>query len=136
MKDKDLEINKLYYSMGEVTKMFDANPSQIRFYEKEFDILKPKKNKKGNRLFSQKDIGNLKIIFSLIKEKGYTIQGARDYLRNNKKEIQESQQIIDRKKLQKCSMLTHPKSGIKKKNLTSENLKRIKKVIVYSLKKI
>lgn len=81
--------------MGEVTKMFDANPSQIRFYEKEFDILKPKKNKKGNRLFSQKDIGNLKIIFNLIKEKGYTIQGARDYLRNNKKEVQESQKIID-----------------------------------------
>lgn len=81
--------------MGEVTKMFDVNASQIRFYEKEFDILKPKKNKKGNRLFTDKDIKNLKIIFNLVKEKGYTIQGARDFLKSNKNEAQENQRIIE-----------------------------------------
>lgn len=95
MSNKDLEINKLYYTMGEVTKMFDVNASQIRFYEKEFDILKPKKNKKGNRLFTDKDIKNLKIIFNLVKEKGYTIQGARDFLKSNKNEAQENQRIIE-----------------------------------------
>lgn len=95
MPYKDREINKLYYTMGEVTAMFDANASQIRFYEREFDILKPKKNKKGNRLFTPNDIENLKIIFNLVKDKGYTIQGARDYLRNNKKEAKENQSVID-----------------------------------------
>lgn len=95
MANKDLEINKLYYTMGEVTAMFDVNASQIRFYEKEFDIIQPKKNRKGNRLFTKQDIENLKIIFNLLKDKGYTIQGARDYLRNNKKEAQENQRIIE-----------------------------------------
>jgi len=84
MPYKEREINKLYYTMGEVTEMFDVNASQIRFYEKEFDILQPKKNKKGNRLFTQEDIANLKIIFNLVKDKGYTLQGAREYLRSNK----------------------------------------------------
>ena len=64
MPYKEREINKLYYTMGEVSAMFDVNPSQIRFYEKEFDVLRPKKNKKGNRLFTQEDISNLKIIFN------------------------------------------------------------------------
>jgi len=81
--------------MGEVTAMFGVNASQIRFYEREFDILQPKKNKKGNRLFTPDDIANLKIIFSLVKDKGYTLQGARDYLRNNKGEARENQRVID-----------------------------------------
>lgn len=81
--------------MGEVSAMFDVNPSQIRFYEKEFDVLRPKKNKKGNRLFTQEDISNLKIIFNLVKEKGYTLQGARDYLKSNKSEAKENQRVID-----------------------------------------
>lgn len=95
MSDKDHGINKLYYSMGEVTKMFDVNASQIRYYEREFDVLKPKKNKKGNRLFTAEDIENLKIIFSLVKDKGYTLQGARDYLKNNKTEARENQRVLD-----------------------------------------
>ena len=68
MPYKDRDITKLYYSMGEVTAMFDVNASQIRFYEREFDILQPKKNKKGNRLFTSDDVENLKIIFNLVKE--------------------------------------------------------------------
>lgn len=81
--------------MGEVTKMFNVNASQIRFYEKEFDIIQPKKNKKGNRLFTPEDISNLKIIFNLVKDKGYTLQGARDFLKNNKNEAKENQRVID-----------------------------------------
>ncbi|MFD1768548.1 MerR family transcriptional regulator [Sphingobacterium suaedae] len=95
MPYKEREINKLYYTMGEVTDMFGVNASQIRFYEREFDILQPKKNKKGNRLFTPDDIANLKIIFNLVKDKGYTLQGARDYLRSNKNEVKENQRVID-----------------------------------------
>lgn len=81
--------------MGEVTAMFDVNASQIRFYEREFEILQPKKNKKGNRLFSPEDVENLKIIFHLVKDKGYTLQGAKDYLKSNKSEVKENQKVID-----------------------------------------
>lgn len=95
MPYKEREINKLYYTMGEVTAIFGVNASQIRFYEREFDIIQPKKNKKGNRLFTPDDIANLKIIFNLVKDKGYTLQGAREYLRNNKNEARENQRVID-----------------------------------------
>ncbi len=95
MPYKEREINKLYYSMGEVTKMFQVNASQIRFYEREFNIIQPKKNKKGNRMFTPDDIANLKIIFSLVKDKGYTLQGARDYLKSNKSEARENQRVVD-----------------------------------------
>ena len=95
MPYKDREIEKLYYTMGEVTQLFDVNASQIRYYEREFDILQPKKNKKGNRLFSPEDVENLKIIFSLLKDKGFTLQGAKDYLRSNKGEVKENQKVID-----------------------------------------
>lgn len=93
--NKDEEIPKLYYSMGEVAEMFGVNQSQIRFYEKEFEILKPKKNRKGNRLFRNEDVENLKIIFNLVKDKGYTLQGAKDYLKDNHKEAQERLKIIE-----------------------------------------
>jgi len=80
---KEREINKMYYTMGEVAILFDVNQSLIRFYEKEFDVLTPKKNKKGTRYFTQEDIENLKLIIHLTKDKGYTLQGAKDYIRNN-----------------------------------------------------
>ncbi|MFC6098572.1 MerR family transcriptional regulator [Olivibacter domesticus] len=95
MPYKEREINKLYYTMGEVTQMFGVNASQIRFYEREFDIIQPKKNKKGNRLFTPEDIENFKIIFNLVKNKGYTLQGARDYLKTNKTQAKENQRVID-----------------------------------------
>lgn len=95
MPYKERDISKLYYTMGEVTEMFQVNASQIRFYEREFPILQPKKNKKGNRLFTPEDISNLKIIFNLLKDKGYTLQGARDFLKTNKNEIRENQRVID-----------------------------------------
>ena len=81
--------------MGEVAAMFDVNQSLIRFYEKEFDILKPKKNKKGNRNFTPEDIENLKIIFHLIRDKGYTLNGAKEHLKHNTDETKSTQKVID-----------------------------------------
>jgi len=78
---------KLYYSMGEVTKAFDVNASLLRFWEKEFDIIKPKKNSRGNRKFTQEDIKNLQTIYHLVKEKGFTLEGARDYMKSHKEDI-------------------------------------------------
>lgn len=72
------QTEKLFYSIGEVSEMFELNASTLRFWEKEFDFLRPTKNKKGNRLFTQKDIDNIARIVELVKNKGYTIQGARE----------------------------------------------------------
>ena len=72
---------KLFYSMGEVSEMFDVNASLIRFWETKFDILRPQKNKKGNRLFSPADVENLKLIYHLVKERGMTLEGAKKALR-------------------------------------------------------
>lgn len=94
MPYKERDISKLYYTMGEVSAMFDVNASLIRFYEKEFEVLQPKKNKKGNRLFTPDDIENLKIIFHLIKDKGYTLNGAKDHLKQNMHDVKDSQRVI------------------------------------------
>jgi len=77
-------ITKLYYRIGEVADMFKVNVSLVRFYEKEFDIIKPQRNKKGNRLFTQNDVDNFHKIFHLIKEKGFTLEGAKLQLREKK----------------------------------------------------
>ena len=94
MPYKERDISKLYYTMGEVSAMFDVNASLIRFYEKEFEVLQPKKNKKGNRLFTAEDIENFKIIFHLIKDKGYTLNGAKDHLKQNMHDVKDSQRVI------------------------------------------
>lgn len=78
--------------------MFDVNTSLVRFWEKEFDILKPKKNKKGNRLFTQKDVDNLKVIYHLVKERGFTLDGAKKKLRENKDDTIQNEQIVERLK--------------------------------------
>lgn len=77
-------IGKLYYRIGEVADMFKVNTSLIRFYEKEFDIIKPHRNAKGNRLFTQSDVDHFHTIFHLIKEKGFTLEGAKLKLREKK----------------------------------------------------
>lgn len=84
MAYKEKDTVKLYYTIGEVAKKFSVNTSLIRFWEKEFDIIKPTKNKKGNRLFTQDDVDNFYIIYHLVKERGFTLQGAKDKLRQNK----------------------------------------------------
>jgi len=75
---------KRYYSIGEVATRFNVNSSLIRFWEQEFKILSPKKNSRGNRKFTQKDIEIVAKIYFLLKEKGYTIQGAKEYINNKK----------------------------------------------------
>ena len=94
MPYKEHEITKMYYTMGEVAALFDVNQSLIRFYEKEFEVLQPKKNKKGNRYFTQEDIENLKIIFNLIKDKGYTLNGAKEYLKKNMTDSKDNHKVI------------------------------------------
>ncbi len=91
--------SKLYYAIGEVAKIFEVNTSLIRFWEKEFDIIKPKKNKKGNRLFTKGDIDNFHIIFHLVKERGYTLDGAKKKLKDNKDDTVQNVEIV--KSLQK-----------------------------------
>ncbi|MBU2018133.1 MAG: MerR family transcriptional regulator [Bacteroidetes bacterium] len=76
-KITEYQLTKLYYSIGEVAEFFDVNTSLIRFWEKEFSILKPKKNKKGNRLFTPKEIMKINMIYELVKEQGYTLEGAK-----------------------------------------------------------
>lgn len=78
--------------------MFDVNTSLVRFWEKEFDILKPKKNAKGNRLFTQKDVDNIKVIFHLVKERGFTLDGAKRKLRENKGDTIQNEEIVERLK--------------------------------------
>ena len=96
---KEKEITKLYYSIGEVSAMFSVNNSLIRFWEKEFDIIKPKKNKKGNRMFTPVDVENFHLIFHLVKERGYTLQGAKDHLKGNIDKAASQHEIV--KRLQK-----------------------------------
>ena len=95
--------DKLYYSIGEVARTFDVNTSLIRYWEQEFPILRPKKNKKGNRYFTPEDLTNLKIIYHLVKEKGYTLDGARVALTTNSK-ISETISIIDRLEFVKAEL--------------------------------
>ncbi len=77
------QLTKLYYTIGEVSTMFNVNTSLIRFWEKEFTIIQPKKNKKGNRLFTPKDIINFNKIYNLVKEQGFTLEGAKNALKIN-----------------------------------------------------
>ena len=94
MTYKEKKIEKLFYPIGEVAKIFDVSVSSIRYWEKEFNILKPKKNKKGNRMFTKKDLDNLRIIYHLIKERGFTLEGAKKKLRDNKKDTIDNIGII------------------------------------------
>ena len=93
---KEKEITKLYYTIGEVAEMFAVNTSLIRFWEKEFDIIEPKKNKKGNRLFTQKDVDNLKIIYHLVKERGFTLAGAKKKLGENKTDVAQNSEVVEK----------------------------------------
>jgi DNA-binding transcriptional MerR regulator len=94
MPYKEKKVEKLYYSIGEVAEMFDVNASLIRFWEKEFDIIKPKKNKKGNRFFTQQDIDNIRLIYHLVKEKGLTLSGARKKIKDNKEDTNSNYEIV------------------------------------------
>jgi len=87
---------KRYYGIGEVAKAFGVNTSLVRFWEKEFDVIKPKKNAKGNRKFTPEDIKNLKFIYHLVKERGFTLEGAKTHLKEEKKQSLSNFEIIDK----------------------------------------
>lgn len=88
--------DKRYYGIGEVAKAFDVNTSLIRFWEKEFDALKPKKNAKGNRKFTPQDIKNLELIYHLVKERGFTLEGAKTHLKESKHKTLQNFEIIQK----------------------------------------
>jgi DNA-binding transcriptional MerR regulator len=85
---------KLFYKISEVAEMFNVNISAVRFWEKEFDILNPHKNKKGNRLFTPKDIKNIQIIYHLLKERGFTVEGAKKKMKENKTDTIDNIEIV------------------------------------------
>src|SRR3954471_9735932 len=95
MAYKEKEIEKLYFSIGEVAEMFSVAPSLIRFWESEFDLIKPKKNRKGNRQFTKEDIDNVRTIYHLVKEKGFTLQGAKEMLRNDSQAVKDKMEMIE-----------------------------------------
>jgi DNA-binding transcriptional MerR regulator len=95
MPYKEHKVEKLYYPIGEVSEMLNVPISTVRFWENEFDILKPAKNKKGNRLFTAKDIRNLKIIHHLVKEKGMTLAGAKKQLSGKWEETEYKYEVTE-----------------------------------------
>ncbi len=105
MPYKEKNIQKLYYSISEVADMFNVNASLIRFWEKEFDNIKPTKNKKGNRLFTVQDIENFHTIYHLVKEKGYTLAGAKEKLKITPEFSTKEMEIIFRLKKVKNFLL-------------------------------
>ncbi|MFM7487954.1 MAG: MerR family transcriptional regulator [Cytophagales bacterium] len=95
MAYKEKEIEKLYYSIGEVAEQFNVAPSLIRFWESEFDIIQPKKNRKGNRQFTKEDIENVRTIYHLVKEKGFTLQGAKEMLKNDTQSVRDKMELLE-----------------------------------------
>jgi DNA-binding transcriptional MerR regulator len=109
--DDELLFKKQYYSIGEVAEMFSLNTSLLRYWETEFDILKPRKNRKGDRHFRPEDIKNLSLIHHLLRQRKYTIEGAKDYLKKNKSKAQQNFELIQRlEKLRK--FLLELKAGL------------------------
>jgi DNA-binding transcriptional MerR regulator len=107
--EDDILFQKLYYTMGEVATMFRVNPSLLRFWEAEFSIIQPRKNKKGDRYFRPADIKNLHLIYHLLRQRKYTIEGAKDFLKKNKNAEERFEMI---KKLEQIkSFLTEMKNG-------------------------
>ncbi|HEU0137023.1 MAG TPA: MerR family transcriptional regulator [Flavobacterium sp.] len=92
----ELSPDKRYYSIGEIARAFNVNASLIRFWDKEFDILKPKKNAKGNRMFTPEDVKNLQLIYHLVKERGFTLDGARTHLKQGQKKTLDRYEIISK----------------------------------------
>lgn len=106
-------VEKMYYTIGEVAKIFDVNTSLIRFWENEFEIIKPRRNKKGNRHFTKADVDNFHLIYNLVKERGYTLQGAKDKLKSNPQDALHDFELI--KTLQNIrSFLLDIKGGLDK----------------------
>ncbi len=95
MPYKEKKVEKLFYSIGEVAEMFKVNTSLIRFWEKSFSIIRPKKNKKGNRLFTNADIRNFRLIYHLVKEQRLTLEGARKKLAEQRETTERNLEAIE-----------------------------------------
>lgn len=95
MPYKEKVIEKRYYSIGEVANMFGVATSLIRFWESEFSTIRPKKNRKGNRQFTKNDVEQVKIVYHLVKERGFTLAGAKEMLKNDTTSMQDKMSIID-----------------------------------------
>ncbi|MDL2308844.1 MerR family transcriptional regulator [Bacteroidales bacterium OttesenSCG-928-B11] len=89
------EIEKVYFSIGETAKMFDVNASLLRYWEKEFDVIKPFKNKKGDRYYTKNDLETIRTIHYLTKIKGYTLQGAKEAMKRNPVQEKDNAYITD-----------------------------------------
>jgi DNA-binding transcriptional MerR regulator len=98
MNTEERNPQKLFYSIGELAKMFNVNQSLIRYWDKEFDIIKPQKNKKGNRMFTPKDVDNFHMIYHLVKERGMTLAGAKKKLRENKNDTDNNFEVVKKLK--------------------------------------
>jgi DNA-binding transcriptional MerR regulator len=110
MLTKTTEIEKLYFSIGEVADMFEVNASLIRFWEKEFPQLQPRKNNRGNRVYSKKDIELFSKIHELVKMRGYTLEGAKNALR--KRNIPDEHEVIIGRLLSIRNQLVIVQSGM------------------------
>lgn len=98
MPYKEKDIEKKYYSIGEVADMFDVATSLIRYWEGEFDTIRPKKDKKGNRRFTKEDIAQIRLIYHLVKEKGYTLQGAQEIIKRDRHQLADKAHMVSRLK--------------------------------------
>ena len=107
----NLPKDKRYNSMGEIASAFDVNQSLIRFWDKEFDILKPKKNAKGNRMFTPEDVQHLQLIYHLVKERGFTLEGAKVHLKESQKKTLDKFAIISKLESVKAQLI-HIKDGL------------------------
>lgn len=96
---------KRYYGIGEVAEAFSVNTSLIRFWEKEFDVLQPKKNAKGNRKFTPKDIQNLQLIYHLVKERGFTLEGAKIHLKEERHKTLSNFEVIQKLEMVKAELI-------------------------------
>ncbi len=96
---------KRYYSIGELAKAFNVNASLIRFWDKEFDVIKPKKNAKGNRMFTPEDVKNLQLIYHLVKERGFTLEGAKVHLKEGQQKTMDKFEIIRKLEAVKTSLI-------------------------------
>lgn len=101
----ELPADKRYYSIGEVAKAFSVNTSLIRFWEKEFDVLSPKKSATGNRKFTPEDVKSLELIYHLVKERGFTLEGAKTYLKENKHKTLDRFELIRKLESVKAELL-------------------------------
>ncbi len=111
MPYKEKKVEKLFYSIGEIAEMFNVNTSLIRYWEREFDIIKPRKNKKGNRFFTSEDIENFHLIYNLVKERGMTLKGAKKKLKENREDSVNNFQVVKNLKTVR-EMLLEIKEGL------------------------